>query len=909
MMNVLVKALPECRPGLGRPLQTNLGRPVPGDHSLAPLPELRRLPSWAIVLALLLSPWLLSPAFCASGSQFYVSTNGSDNNSGAFDSPFATFEGVRGAIRTLKQQSGLPSGGVTVWLRGGLYERTNAFALTSADSGSATAPVTYRGYPGEPVRIHGAKRLEPAWFVPVPTNSVAWLRLDPGARGHVLQLDLPAHGITNFGVLRPRGFGSSSTLAALELFYNHQPMQLARWPDVNENAGASAQTYTNISLRLFGSPVPDVSGTYTNAGLADGVNKYARAGLVNGSQYNLYRLTWVYLGNSYTAWFLTTQASGYPASSVPFWYVYTPGLNDLSPANGAAGTVSFADPARVENGFAYVASTTTATNFICAQDRPRRWTQAEEPWFHGYWQYLWADYHVRAANIDTNSGLVTLATTPGSYGLAPLAPYYALNLLEEIAVPGEWYLNRSTGTLYFWPPSAPSGAEIYVSMLEAPLVSLNAAAYVTFKDLTFEMSRGDLVSIQNGQSNALQRCVLRNAGNCAAKVSGYGSGLDRCEISAPGDDGVVLAGGNRSLLTASGNYVRNCRIHGFSRWTWTYAPAVKLNSGSVGLLVAHNLMYDAPHTAILLEPGNNHVVEYNEIHDVCRWSSDAGAIYTGRDLGARGTVIRYNFLHDIGSSFTGYGTQGIYLDDCISGIRVYGNVLYRIATYAVQNGGGRDNLIENNVMARCGAALNGDARGLGWMMANGGSSNVWWNLQNLPYRGSVWSNAFPGCAAIPTNWSTAVAENWLAPGGCVFSRNLGFSNGTFAAESDQCFQYYRAFTNHLANADPLFVDEPHLDLTLRTNSPAFDLPGFQPIPFKQIGIETNPLVPLSAVHPGNTMELSWPDNGAGMSLWTAASLTPPVTWLALPAPAAANGQFTVNVPVSDNARFYRLVPD
>ena len=50
--------------------------------------------------------------------------------------------------------------------------------------------------------------------------------------------------------------------------------------------------------------------------------------------------------------------------------------------------------------------------------------------------------------------------------------------------------------------------------------------------------------------------------------------------------------------------------------------------------------------------GNEHLIEFNEIHDVCHESNDAGAIYGGRDWTMRGTVIRYNYFHDI-SGFEG----------------------------------------------------------------------------------------------------------------------------------------------------------------------------------------------------------------------------------------------------------------
>ncbi len=38
--------------------------------------------------------------------------------------------------------------------------------------------------------------------------------------------------------------------------------------------------------------------------------------------------------------------------------------------------------------------------------------------------------------------------------------------------------------------------------------------------------------------------------------------------------------------------------------------------------------------------GNDHEVAYNEIYRVCTQTGDAGAVYMGRNLTMRGTVIR-----------------------------------------------------------------------------------------------------------------------------------------------------------------------------------------------------------------------------------------------------------------------------
>jgi hypothetical protein len=130
------------------------------------------------------------------------------------------------------------------------------------------------------------------------------------------------------------------------------------------------------------------------------------------------------------------------------------------------------------------------------------------------------------------------------------------------------------------------------------------------------------------------------------------------------------------------------------------------------------------------------------------------------------------------------------------------------------------------------------------MFNNGGSSNLWQNLQGYPYQGALWSDAYPLCAAIPNDWPTVTNGNWLHPEGNVFSRNIGFTNTNWTNQSDNAFVYFKEITNNLGNSDPLFVDETNLNLALQSNSPAYTIAGFQPIPFAQIGLESNKMLTI-----------------------------------------------------------------
>ena len=192
--------------------------------------------STRLVLPLLC--WLASLSVPAVGADFYVATNGNDKWSGSLaspnpantDGPFATLERARDALRRAKAEGKLVAGGA-VWIRGGAYSRERSFELTATESGTPQAPVVYRAYSNETPRLLGGRIVR--GFVSIQDDAVK-ARLVAEARDHVVPVDLREQGITNFGRLQSRGFGRSTRPAHLELFFDGQPMTLARWPNVGE---------------------------------------------------------------------------------------------------------------------------------------------------------------------------------------------------------------------------------------------------------------------------------------------------------------------------------------------------------------------------------------------------------------------------------------------------------------------------------------------------------------------------------------------------------------------------------------------------------------------------------------------------------------------------------------------------
>ena len=223
--------------------------------------------------------------------------------------------------------------------------------------------------------------------------------------------------------------------------------------------------------------------------------------------------------------------------------------------------------------------------------------------------------------------------------------------------------------------------------------------------------------------------------------------------------------------------------------------------------------------------GNEHILEFNEVHNVCRETGDVGAIYMGRDWTERGNIIRFNFFHDIYTAHT-HGARIVYLDDFASGTTVFGNIFYNVQR-GVFVGGGRDNTVENNVFVGCKQAVDIDARGLGWASKSvGKGGGLRSKLKRVPYRFPPWSVHYPQLIRI-------LDDQPEFPKGNIIRRNLHM--GGVWCRVPESVKPYQVFEDNLTDGDPGFVSPGKRDFELRKDSPAFQL-GFKRIPIEKIGI-------------------------------------------------------------------------
>ena len=298
------------------------------------------------------------------------------------------------------------------------------------------------------------------------------------------------------------------------------------------------------------------------------------------------------------------------------------------------------------------------------------------------------------------------------------------------------------------------------------------------------------------------------------------------------------------MLTPSNSVVDNNLLHNFGQiyHSWPYVTGIYIEGG-VGVTVSHNEICDSPHMAIMFASlwgrSIDCVIEYNYIHDVINLCyGDLGAIYCGRLHTDRDNIVRYNIVANISGS-----AWGVYVDDGMSGQQFYSNIFYAPGGYAFLHSGGRDNVIEDNIIV---SGPSGSGQPLRiwakWaeMLQNDGSVNSgnWHHMRSFiaPYlpktdeAQKLWRERWPELFA---TWEgpECTLENFddynmmANSAGCVFKNNYSFGYSSEHWILDPHDNKFNEFTNNPIWADDALKgegDAPHIfvnpalgDYTLR----------------------------------------------------------------------------------------------
>lgn len=462
--------------------------------------------------------------------------------------------------------------------------------------------------------------------------------------------------------------------------------------------------------------------------------------------------------------------------------------------------------------------------------RMMTWKNPETAWIFGYFKHDWAD-----ASTPVKINTVNRCIYPeyvARFGCKKGADFYFYNILEELDAPGEYFLDREKEMLYLYPYS--EGDVIEFSLSQKPLLEICGGENITIEGFTFKCARESGVVVK-GNGNIIRNCLIKNVYDHGICLEGLRNKAESNEITRTGKAGIHLVGGDRITLTPGENEAYNNYIHHYSEVYQTYQPGVRLKG--VGNICRNNEICFCPHEAIQYE-GNDHLIEYNNIHDAVLYSRDAGAIYTGRDWAGYGTVIRYNIIRDIGTEEL--RPDAIYWDDAHSGQTAYGNIIINAKKYGFQIGGGRDNTAINNlIIGETDVPLRFDDRAYdgffndGWYRegVNTLEGSQWKSLLSMPYRSEIWAKKYPTLSKVSCDFHDAENLNFAVyPAGNVVENNIIVNKRGFLGEILDIAKKYSSVKN---NRTYKSVEEIGFDMdTLKFSEQPEDFPE---IPVEKIG--------------------------------------------------------------------------
>ncbi len=319
--------------------------------------------------------------------------------------------------------------------------------------------------------------------------------------------------------------------------------------------------------------------------------------------------------------------------------------------------------------------------------------------------------------------------------------YRVENYRKALDMPGEWFLDRESGTLLYWPRKEETMNETQVvapvvhdlMVLDGRPEQGEFITHLTFRGLTFQHEdwRFEKERKVDGQAHAwkmaaaikayglhhseLRSCEIAHVGTHAVWLAKgcRDNRISRCHIHDCGGGGVYIGPPGKvgymppnGRVATAGNVVENSFIHHTSRVLGGSIP-IWVGSSARNEL-RHNEISDFDYTGISVGWcwsrkkkifQQNNTVEYNHIHhNVGDILSDNGGIYV---LGhSPGSVIRRNVVHHIRHYPYINWSRGIYLDGHSSAYTVEQNVAYDIMGNGA-NVKGHPHTVRDNIFAFC----------------------------------------------------------------------------------------------------------------------------------------------------------------------------------------------------------------
>ncbi|MBQ4337797.1 MAG: right-handed parallel beta-helix repeat-containing protein [Clostridia bacterium] len=543
-------------------------------------------------------------------------------------------------------------------------------------------------------------------------------------------------------------------------------------------------------------------------------------------------------------------------TSVDNWY-----FKSLFSDNGEVKTTRFP-----EEGYLTVKGTAPEDDLWNEENRPWEFTYGQRSFyantddipkeFHNPEDvnirilHYWHDELMNIKSYNAETGKIGLSR-PSTMEIRDIDRYYFENVFEALNEPGEWYLDKASGVLYYVPKDGEKAdtLTLYGSNIDR-LVDINGVDGISFEGIRFTRTdwvepeadgfyagtwweENDMdfpqaaifvdgvVAVKYAENIHLKNCEFTYLGGTAVKF-GFGvknSSVENCYFENIAATAVYAGGEN--CLPEQENYtqnitVKNNEIYKYGRKFFS-AIGIHITFCDTAEVV-NNEIHDGYYTGISVGwiwGYNYHVtkninISRNLIYNIGQgWLSDMGGIYM---LGRQpGTVLRENVIHNVAADpgEGGYGGWGIYLDEGSSFMTVEKNLVYACGSQSFNVHYGEGNVIRNNIAAlsREGLMSPGIEKGEAHATA------------------MYYNNIFLTYNKAPVYIEMLNSSHFYDNGNLMWSLTEGdelyFNTSKYIYTLEMAQR--EGFIHFPTVADPMFKDALNFDFALSQDSPAFAL--------------------------------------------------------------------------------------
>jgi hypothetical protein len=535
----------------------------------------------------------------------------------------------------------------------------------------------------------------------------------------------------------------------------------------------------------------------------------------------------------------------------------------------------------------------------------KKWAKPNEAIVHLFPLDYWGNLQWQVEDIDWDADCVKLGwggfqinelvfgKAGTGIGLSKLyngefgSRFFIENVFEELDAPGEWYLDKEAGLLYYMPAE---DVDLKTASVEAPVldravhfkgsqrepvrhivlsgfrIAHTASTFLEQYEAPslgdWTIYRGGAVLLEGAEDCGVEKCHFDAVGGNAVFVNGYNqrNRVYGNRITEAGDSAVCLVGQERLIQgtnhpvptdnLVSNNLIHDCGMFG-KQIAGVFMSIAEKNT------ISHNAIYNVPRAAICVNDGwgGGHLIEFNHIYNTVRETTDHGPFnswgrgrfwcfeqchgsfshaagfheneqdyeFYYREEDGQINIIRNNYFHEDPSK----SMHGLDFDDGSSHDHVYNNLCVGLG---ITQSPGDYRTVENNIFLNPSEAL------------------VFWGSYEENH------NRFTRNIVV-TSTKTANKE------GDIYNVSSPGRQGPFVEEMDynlffgDAGQFFASYTprdaskirytldqwqalgydKHSLYADPMFVDPGNGDYRLKSDSPALKL-GFKNFDISSVGL-------------------------------------------------------------------------